>query len=353
MTTIEMAAGEMLGEPVDLHARAALVALIQSGALSQAVRVAAELKLADLLAAGPKPAAELAQATETDLPSLRRLLRALASLGCCAETEDGVFALTPMGALLRSHAADSLRSWILWSCKYQWPVWQDLLHSVRTGESARNRITGTDGFGHLVRDPQAAAVFNDAMVDITRLIAAEVIRVYDFSTVRRIVDIGGGFGALLASVLAANPGARGTLLDLPHTIAGARGQLARAGLAARCDCVAGDFFVAIPGGADVYLMKSILHDWDDARSSAILANCRRAMPADGKLLLIERLMPERMETSPGHRAAAWSDLTMLIGSGGQERTEREFAALLSAAGLRLVRIVPTSVEYCILEASPH
>ena len=151
MTTIETVVAEASPEPVDLRDRAALVALIQTGALSQAVRVAAELKLADLLAAGPKPAAELAQATETDLPSLRRLLRALASLGCCAETEDGAFALTPRGALLRSHAADSLRSWILWSCKYQWPVWEDLLHSVKTGESARNRITGTDGFGHLVR----------------------------------------------------------------------------------------------------------------------------------------------------------------------------------------------------------
>jgi SAM-dependent methyltransferase len=338
---------------MDLGPRAALVALTQSGALSQAVRVAAELKLADLLAAGPKRPAELAQATETDLPSLHRLLRALASLGCCAETEDGAFALTPTGALLRSHAAGSLRSWILWSCKYQWPVWEDLLHSVRTGESARNRITGTDGFGHLVRDPEAAAVFNDAMVEMTRLIAAEVIRVYDFGKARRIVDIGGGFGALLTSVLAANPAARGTLLDLPHAIEGARAQLARAGLAMRCDCVAGDFFAAIPGGADVYLMKSIIHDWDDARSAAILANCRRAMPPGGKLLLIERLMPPRMDTSPGHRAAAWSDLTMLIGSGGQERTEREFAALLEAAGLRLVRVIATAVDYCILEALPH
>lgn len=269
MTMDEMVIDDRSGGPRDLRARGALVALIQSGGLSQAVRVAAELKIADLLAAGSKPVSALAQATETDPSSLRRLLRALASLGCCVEAEDGTFALTPMGALLQSHVAGSLRSWILWSCKYQWPVWEDLLHSVRTGESARNRLTGTDGFGHLVRDPQAAAVFNDAMVEMTRLIAAEVVRVYDFAKARRIVDIGGGFGALLASVLAANPGARGTLFDLPHAIEGARVQLVRAGLATRCECVAGDFFEAIPDGADVYLMKSIIHDWDDARSVAM------------------------------------------------------------------------------------
>ena len=353
MTTIETVVAEASPEPVDLRDRAALVALIQTGALSQAVRVAAELKLADLLAAGPKPAAELAQATETDLPSLRRLLRALASLGCCAETEDGAFALTPRGALLRSHAADSLRSWILWSCKYQWPVWEDLLHSVKTGESARNRITGTDGFGHLVRDPEAAVVFNDAMVEVTRLIADEVVRNYDFSKARRIVDVGGGFGALLAAVLHANPGVHGVLFDLPHAIEGARTQLARSSLAQRCDLVAGDFFQSIPGGADVYLLKSIIHDWDDERSAVILANCRRALAADGRVLLVERLMPERMDASPYHRATAWSDLAMLIGSGGRERTEREFNALFEAARLRMARVIPTSLDYFILEALPR
>jgi SAM-dependent methyltransferase len=330
-----------------------LIALIQSATLSQAAYVAAELRIADLLAGDPKDVNELAQATETNASALRRLLRALASLGLCTENDDGFFALSPMGAHLRTDAPDSLRSWILWSGRYQWPVWGNLLHSVKTGESARNRATGTEGFGHLLQDPQAAAVFNDAMVEMTRLIAHEVVRSYDFSKARRVVDVGGGFGALLGAVLDAYPDIAGVLFDLPHAIEGARTHLTRSGLANRCDIVCGDFFEAIPRGADIYLLKSIIHDWDDERSTCILANCRRAMPRDGKILLIERIMPDRMDGSPVHRATSWSDLAMLVGPGGRERTEREFHALLEASGLRAARIVPTALDYCIVEGVPR
>ena len=224
---MDAAAAEASIDAVCTQARSHLVALIHSGALSQAVRVAAELRIAELLTDGPRHVAELAQATETDPSSLHRLLRALASLGFCVEMDDGSFALAAMGSLLRADAPDLLRSWVLWSCSYQWPVWENLLHSVKTGESARNRMSGTDGFGHLVRDPEAAVVFNDAMVEVTRLIAREVTRNYDFGEARQIVDVGGGFGALLVAILHANPGVHGVLFDLPHAIEGARTQFAQ------------------------------------------------------------------------------------------------------------------------------
>lgn len=202
---------------------AALVDLVHNSAMIQAIYVAAELNIADLLANGCGDVGELATATSTHPRSLHRLLRALASLTFCVERDDGSFALGPMGRPLQSAAPGSLRSWILWWCgKHQWPVWGNLLHSVMTGESARKFVTGSDGFGRLERDPAAAAVFNEAMVELTRLVADEVARVCDFAGMRRIVDIGGGHGALMAAVLAANPAAGGVLFDRPHAIEGQR-----------------------------------------------------------------------------------------------------------------------------------
>jgi hypothetical protein len=224
---------------------------------------------------------------------------------------------------------------------------------VKTGESARSHVTGTRGFGHLERDPEAAAVFNDAMVEQTRLVANELARVYPFGAARRIVDVGGGFGALLAAVLGAHPGMQGVLFDLPHAIEGARKHLANAGVAQRCDFVPGDFFKSVPGGADVYLLKSIIHDWNDERSAVILANCRRAISENGKILLIERIMPGRMEGSPRHRALAWSDLAMLVGPGGRERSEPEFRTLLEGSGFKVTKAISTALDYCILEGIPR
>jgi hypothetical protein len=329
-----------------------LVDLIHIGSMSQAVCVAAELRIADLLGGGCGDVDELAQATDTHGPSLHRLLRALTSLKLCIEREDGSFALSPKGLALRTDAPDSLRSWILWCGKYQWPVWGNLLYSVKTGKSARKLATGTDGFGHLERDPQAAAVFNDAMVELTRVVAGEVVRAYDFAGRQQIVDVGDGHGALLAVVLERQPGARGMIFDLPHAIAGAKAYLAKQGLANRCDFIAGDFFTAVPSGADAYLLKNIIHDWDDEHSALILRNCRRAMSQEGKLLLVERIMPERLEASSSHRAVAWADLTMLLGSGGCQRTEAEFRCLLDSTGFVLTRVIPTSLEYSVLEVVP-
>jgi hypothetical protein len=326
------------------------IRLMNGGVLSQAASVAAELGIADALASGPRRVEELAKARGCHAPSLYRLLRALASLDLCTEREDGAFALTALGSLLRSDAPQSLRSWAVFCGKYLWPLWGNLLHSVRTGQSASGE---SDGFAGLKHDEQAALVFNRAMAELTRLVAAEVVRCYRFDGMRRIVDVGGGYGALLAAVLQAQPGAQGVLLDLPHAIEGARAHLSAAGLTGRCELVAGDFFESVPGGADAYLLKAVVHDWDDERARLILRNCRRAIPRHGRLLLIERIVPARFEPCWLHHAIARVDLTMLVGFTGRERTEAEFRDLLGASGFRLAGITATSLEYGVIEALPE
>ncbi len=330
-----------------------LMGLVHNGLMSQAICIAAELHITDLLASGCGNVDELACATGTHAPSLHRLLRALISLKLCVERDDGSFALGPMGSLLLSDAPDSLRSWILWCGKYQWPIWGNLLYSVTTGESARKLAVGTEGFGHLECDPNAAAIFNGAMTELTRLIASELLRAYDFAGMRRVIDIGGGHGALIAAVLETHPGLHGVVYDLPHAIEGAQAHLAREGMLERCDFIAGDFFAAVPGGADAYLLKNVIHDWNDERSAAILRNCRSAMPLTGRLVLVERIMPDRLEASSwNHRAVAWADLTMMLGTGGCQRTEAEFRTLLASSGFVLTKVIPTSLEYSVLEAVP-
>jgi orsellinic acid C2-O-methyltransferase len=339
-----------LKDPVSgIEAAPTLMALVSAAAMSQAVCVAAELRLPDLLANGPRTATELAEATGSHTPSLHRLLRALASVDVCSERDDGTFALGAMGALLRGDAPNGLRSWTIWCGGYMWPVWGKLRDSVRTGKSVQQLAGGTEGFGHLVHDPKAAADFNAAMVELTRLIADEVIRAYDFAGIRRIVDIGGGHGALVTAILKANPGMRGAVFDLPHAIEGAKAYLANEGIADRCDFIAGDFFESIPGGGDAYLLKNIIHDWNDERSIVLLRNCRQAMPPNGRLLVVEQVTPGRLEALPAHRALAWTDLAMLISPGGRQRTKAEFCALFATAGLAVARTIHTALGYSIIE----
>lgn len=330
-----------------------LIALINATWMSQAVCAAAELGIADALASGPRHLEELAHATHSHAPSLHRLMRGLASLDLCREQGDGSFALTSTGSLLRADAPDSLQQWALWSGRYLWPLWGELLRSVKSGCPARKRIEGTEGFDHLERDGAAAAVFNHAMADLTRLIASEVAHAYDFTEMRLIVDVGGGYGGLLAAILAAYPDARGVLYDLPHASEGARAYLTKANVATRCELVTGNFLESVPAGADAYLLKSVLHDWDDARCAIILRNCRRAMAATGRLLLIERIVPARFEACTHHRNIARSDLTMLIGHEGRERSEAELNILLYSCGFALTRVIPTALGFSIVEAVPH
>lgn len=330
-----------------------LISLINSVWMSRAVFVAAELRIADVLAGGPKSVDELARATDCDAPSLHRFMRALVSLALCKEREDGSFGLAPLGVFLRADAPDSVRSWALWSGRYLWPLWGSLLQSVTTGRSARSLVAGIDGFDDLEQDEEAAAVFNRAMLELTRLVARQVTHAYDFAEMRRIVDVGGGHGVLLAAILKAYPDAHGVLYELPHAIEGARAHLASAGLASRCELVAGSFFESVPLGADAYLLKSVVHDWDDEQSVTILRSCRRAIPPDGKLLLVERIMPQRFESSSRHRLFARLELSRFVGHGGRERTEAEFRNLLNLAGFTLTRIVPTALEFNILECVPR
>jgi len=221
---------------------------------------------------------------------------------------------------------------------------------VRTGQSARELIVGTPGFTHLDQNPEAAAIFNQAMVELTRLAALEVVKAYDFSG-KKVMDVGGGYGELLAQVLIAYPTATGVLFDMAHAIRGARDAFAERGLAARCEFVAGDFFDSIPAGADVYMMKSVIHDWPDDRAVAILRTCRRAMRPDSRLLLVERIMHARLAPSAQSESLARSDLHMLVALGAQERAPAEFETLLRAAGLGTLRLIDTGGDYQILEGA--
>jgi orsellinic acid C2-O-methyltransferase len=328
----------------------AIVDLLEGATLAQAAYVAAELHLADHLAGGPMRVNELALATRCHLPSLHRLLRALVTLEICVEQAEGVFGLGRSGSILCGDNADSLQSRLLWFGRNQWAAWGQLLQTVRTGESARRRMTGSDGFGMLELDPSAASTFNTAMVQRTRLVAKEVARHHDFSGVGTIVDVGGGYGVLLEAILRTNPGVRGVLFDRPHAVAGARALVEQAGIADRCELVPGDFFEALTAGADIYLLKNIIHDWDDERASRILRNCHAAMPDGGHLLLIEHVLPYRLNASASHRAIVHADLAMMLGPGGMERNESEFRELLMCSGLALAGVKPIGLGYSILEA---
>ncbi len=335
----------------NLAAHAELFRLVNSNWKTQAVSVAAELGLADLLADGVNKADKLAKATGCHTQSLHRLLRALASLNICEEREDGSFALTTLGSLLRSDAPASLRDLAIWGGKYQWPMWGHLLHSVKTGNSARTLVEGTASVDHPEHDPEATDIFHRAMFQATRAVARAVVSAYDFSCFRRIVDVGGGYGEMLAAVLRAFPLARGVLFDLPTTLEGARRHLKNEGVLDRCESIGGSFFDAVPGGGDGYILKSVIHDWNNKDSIAILRRCREAMQRSAKLLLVEPVMPERVEHSLHHQDVARRDLNVLVMLGSQERTKREYSALLDSTGFSMRSIVPAALNFSVIEAA--
>jgi orsellinic acid C2-O-methyltransferase len=286
-------------ETADADARERLLALINAAWSTHAIHAACALGLPVLMAGGVCTVAQLADAAHCHALSLRRLLRALATLDLCREADDGRFELTPLGALLQPDHEQSLQAWARLSGSAAWAVrWGELDQSVRSGSSHRRRTTGSDGFDHLHGDAGAAALFNRAMVEVTRRAARDVLHLVDFSDARFIIDVGGGHGELLAAILHAHPKARGVLFDLPHAIDGAAVALARSGVGARCDGVAGSFFDSVPTGGDAYLLKSVLHNWDDERCAAILRRCREAMSPRARLYIVERVLPERPGTSP-------------------------------------------------------
>jgi SAM-dependent methyltransferase len=335
-----MTSQDTSAKSADLPPRLALFQLVTSHYISRAIHVAARLNVADLLADGPRLVDNLATATGTHGPSLNRLLRLLASAGVFAETEIGTFALTPMGDCLRSGSPGSSRATALLFAGPLMRAWDELHLAVQTGQPTFEKALGMDPFGYMAAHPEEAAVFNEAMTAVSTHTAKNVPVAYDFSSFKTVVDVGGGHGALLGAILQANPDVRGILLELAHVAEGAKKPIADSGLDTRCEIVAGDFFKSVPSGADAYILKSVIHDWDDARSVTILQNCHRAMSPTGKLLLVELVLPARVDHSPRAQIGTGSDVNMLVNAGGRERTDAEFAALFAAAGFKLTRIIP-------------
>ena len=328
-----------------------LLALVGANWTTQAIGAAVQVGLVDQLAKRPRRIAELARLTQCNPDALARLGRSLASIGICTE-EGGRFSLTPLGSLLREDAPGSIRWWALWCCGQQWALWSDLAVSVRTGRSARERAGGAPGYAHLERDAESAQLFNRAMAGLTQRVGREVARVTNWRGAKRIVDVGGGHGELLAELLAAKPALEGILFDLPHAAKGAAARFREAGLAGRCRVVTGSFFDSLPEGADAYVLKSILHNWDDAKALAILRQCRAAMGPKARVILVERVMPERPRGGRRDNAIVRSDLNMLVSLGGCERTRQEFAAMLATAGFGKPTVKATATDYSVIEAKP-
>jgi len=317
--------------------------------ISRGVYVIAKLGIPDLLKSGPKTAEELAEATKMHAPSLFRILRALASVGVLSSANGGRFAQTPVSETLVTDAPGSLR-WFAVSELGQehYPAWGNLMHSVKTGEIAFDNFFGVDIWKYFQQNPEDAAVFNDSMSSVTAATNEAILSLYDFSSFGTVVDVGGGHGGLITSILKRNPKVKGVLFDTPEVIEGARPKLEAAGVAERCETVAGDFFKSVPAGGDAYVMKWIIHDWDDEKSITILRNCRSRMRANGRLILVDCVVPESDEP----HFSKFIDLNMLVMTGGKERTAKEFEQLLGAAGFKLLRIIPTELPTSIVEAEP-
>jgi hypothetical protein len=331
-------------------ANIALLESAQGAWVSQALYVAAKLGIADELATGPKTSDEVAAKVGAHPDAVFRLMRMLAGRSVFSQRTDGRFELAPMGEALRADAPGSLRSMVLFiGSPEHWAEWGELLYSVQTGRPSPEKLYGKSYFEHLDETPEQAAIFNDAMSTMAAMANETVIPAYDFSGFKLIADVGGGHGRLLSAILQSAPTARGVLFDLPSVVAGAGPVLDGAGVSHRCAVEGGSFMDSVPDGADAYVLKSIIHDWDDDISEKILRNIRTAIAPNGRLLLLELVLPERATANWG----AVLDLEMLVSPGGRERTRAEFANLLARCGFRLTRVVDTATPMMsIVEAVP-
>ena len=314
--------------------------------VSQAIYAAAKFGIADFLKDGPRDVTDLAAETSTNAEALYRLLRALASVGIFAEGQPGEFSLTPLAEPLQSDVEGSKRALALMSGDEQFRAWAEIEHSIKTGQIAFDHVFGQPIFDYLSQNPDKARIFDAAMTGIHGRETADVLEAYDFSGIPMLVDIGGGNGMNIAALLQRYPEMKGQLFDLPHVVERAEERIVAEGVADRCQIVGGDFFEAVPSDADAYFMRHIIHDWDDEKALTILRNCHAAMPQDGKLLIVESVIPAGNEPFGGKLL----DLVMLLIPGGKERTEQEYRALLDQAGFELTRIVPTETELSVIEA---
>jgi hypothetical protein len=326
-----------------------LTHLISGGWIAQAIGVAAELGIADLLADGPRSSDDLAQATGSHPRALYRLLRALASMGVFTEVEPKQFGLTPMAELLRTDAPTSLRGRARFTAgDAHWRVWGQLGYSVQANLPAYPHVHGMSNWEYRAQHPEANALFNASAKGNAAQVAGAVARAYDFTAFSTVIDVGGGLGTMLIAILQAHPGSRGVLFDQLHVTSGAEQAVRTAGLSERCDVVDGDMFAQVPDGGDAYVLSRVIHDWDDERSIAILTQCRRVIEPHARLLLIEEVILPGDTPSYGKL----TDLNMLVAAGGQERTEAEYRELYEAAGFRLARIIPTGSPMSIIEGEP-
>jgi hypothetical protein len=325
-----------------------LLDLINGFQITQAVYVASTLGLADHLMDGPRSAGELASLTQSHAGALYRLLRALSAVGVFQEHDGQRFTLTAMGECLRTGSATPIGAYAEHvGSAYFWKAWGHLQHSVRTGENAFRDLYDKDIWQYRAEHPEESAMFNRAMTQMSRGSAEAVIGAYDFSACCTIVDVGGGHGLLLAAILNAYGRMRGTLFDQPAVVAGAKAVLTERGVIDRCEIVGGNFFETAPGGGDAYLMRQIIHDWEDDDAIAILKVCRRVMRESARLLLIEQIVAPANENP----AAKFSDLNMLVAPGGRERTRDEFSDLLTQSDFKLARVVPAGRSN-VIEARP-
>jgi hypothetical protein len=318
---------------------------------AQVACAAAALSIPDTLADGPGTAEDLAKAAEAHAPSVRRLLRAMVSLGLCTQGADGRFALTEAGQYLRADTPGSVRGRALFVGDRLWKQFSDLTQQVKTGGHTQTLLAGAEGFEAMKDDPARLHTFQQAMAESSRMAARDAMQVYDFGRFGRVLDLGGGFGGVLGELLKAYPRQTGAVFDLPFLREGAEAYLEKAGAKGRADFLGGSFFEAVPSGFDLILMKFIIHDWGDAEARTILERSRAAAAEATTLVLIEQVAPDVIEATPPHQAVIRGDLTMM-GMGGKERTAEEYRALLAEGGWRLEGITPSGATFSVIEAKP-
>lgn len=325
-----------------------LIKMIAAPWISQSIYAMVKLGVIDLLT-DATDYQTLAQKVNANPNVLYRLLQGLVSIGIVSEIRLGTFVLTEMGSLLLTGAAGGLNNFaLLWGEEF-YQAWGNVLKTVQTGNTAFERVYNTNFFEYLRSKPEVAKTFNDAMTGLAAFLYPKVVSTYDFSNCKRLVDVGGGCGTLMGLILAANPSLKGVLFDQADVVSQANTVLSAYGVLDRCEIVAGDFFETVPAFCDTYVLSNIIHDWDNDRSLSILNNCRHAIDEQGRLLLIEMVVSSEQEPT----LARMTDLNMLVLTGGQERTQKEFTSLLNSSGFAVKRFLPVDQLTCIVEAVPN
>lgn len=326
-----------------------LVQMLFGYRVTQAIYVATKLGIADLLEGCPKSADDVAEAVGADPSALRRLLRALVNLGLVSEDEGGRFALTALGDPLRSGASDSVRATaIMYGDECYWQSWGNLLYSVKTGKPAIEHVFEKGLFQYFEQNSELAETFNEAMAEGAEQHSQNMLEAYNWSGINTVVDVGGGRGTLIGSILQAHRQMQGILIDLPRIIEEAPKHLKSKGVGARCQVIGGDFFEAVPEGGDIYILSRVINDWDDERAITILKNCRRSMTDDAKLIVVEQVI-----IAGNKHLSLLGDLNLLVTLSGRARPESEYRAIFDEAGFSLAKIIPIRVPFAIIEATPR